>query len=142
MRRIVHQASDCRDRGAATVELTLVLPFLLMVLVGTVDFARVFHFSLCLANCARNGAVYGSDPSLANKLPYESITEAALADAQNLSPAPEVASSFGTDSAGKRFVEVTVTYPFRMVTGFPGVPRSMNISRTARMRLTPAALEP
>lgn len=124
-------------RGAATVELSLVLPFLIFLLVASVDFARVFYYSITVANCARNGAMFGSNDSLADALPYETIEEAALADAKGLGTQPAVSSRYGTDSQGYPYVEVTVTYPFRTVTGFPGIPRSMDVTRTVRMRVTP-----
>jgi len=36
-------------------------------------------------------------------------------------------------------VQVTVTYAFQTVTRFPGVPSSMNITRTVQMRVAPTA---
>jgi Flp pilus assembly protein TadG len=134
-----HKTPPCAARhAAATVELALVLPFLMFILVAAVDFARIFYFSITIANCARNGAMYGADESLADKSPYDTIEEAALADAQSLNPQPTVVSTQGADSTGQPYVQVTVTYPFRTVTGFPGVPRSIDISRTTRMRVTPS----
>src|SRR5689334_6411385 len=96
-------------QGAAAVELALLLPLLAFLLVLTIDFARLFYFSLTVMNCARNGAVYGCDPTTALQSPYKSVTEAALADASNLSPAPTVTSQTVADSDGTH-IEVTVTY--------------------------------
>jgi len=139
--RIVSSASrQCpraSRRGAATVELALVLPFLVFLLVASVDFARVFYYSIAVANCARNGAMFGSNSALADLLPYSSITEAALAEAKGLDVPPTVQSREGIDGQGNEFVEVTVNYLFRTVTNFPGIPSSVNISRTVRMRKTP-----
>jgi hypothetical protein len=101
---------------------------------ASVDFARAFYFTSIVANCARNGALYGSDPVAATESPYTSIQQAALADAANLSPAPTVSSANGTDSSGNPYVQVTVSYPFTTITNFPGFP-SGNISRTVRMRV-------
>src|SRR5205823_4860682 len=44
------------DRGAAMVELAFGLTFLAVILVGTVDFARIFYFSMELTSAARAGA--------------------------------------------------------------------------------------
>ncbi len=49
-------------RGVAVVELAVLLPLLVFLFVVTVDFARVYYFSLTLQNCARAGAMYASDP--------------------------------------------------------------------------------
>lgn len=43
------------DRGAATVELALVLPFLLLILFGIVDFSRAYLTTSSLTHAAREG---------------------------------------------------------------------------------------
>jgi Flp pilus assembly protein TadG len=118
----------------AVVELAVLLPLLVMLFVVTVDFARVFYFSVTLTNCARAGAMYAMDPITQNESPYKSVSEAALSDATNLTPQPTVTQGSGTDSLGRPYVEVTVSYPFTTITNFPGIP-SMQLSRTVRMRL-------
>ena len=45
-------------RGAAAVELALLLPVLVFCSMMTVDFARVAYVQVTLQNCARNGALY------------------------------------------------------------------------------------
>jgi Flp pilus assembly protein TadG len=125
--------------GAATVELCLVLPFLVFLAVAAVDFARAYYFSIIVANCARNGAIFGSNASLADTLPYESIEQAALAEAQGLATLPIVESRTGIDAQNRAFVEVTVHYLFKTVTNFPGIPNSLTITRTVRMPKTPEA---
>jgi Flp pilus assembly protein TadG len=126
-----------RRRAAATVELAVLLPLLVFLFVIAVDFARVFYFSLTVENCARNGALYGSDPLAPSQSPYKSTTDAALADASNLQPQPTVTSTNGTDLAGNAYVEVTVAWQFASLTNFPGVPNSTNLSRTVRMQVAP-----
>ena len=42
-----------RQSGQALVEIALVLPILLMVLMGIIDFGRVFHGYLAVTNAAR-----------------------------------------------------------------------------------------
>jgi Flp pilus assembly protein TadG len=48
------------QRGSSVVELALVTPVLVGVLVGTVDFARVFYWDMALTTAARAGAQYGA----------------------------------------------------------------------------------
>jgi Flp pilus assembly protein TadG len=122
------------------VELALLLPFLCFLFVIAVDFARAFYFSLTLSSCARNGALYLSDEYARAQSPYRSVEEAALADAANLNDAanpPRVTSTTGTDGAGYPYVEVTVTWQFRTITNFPGVPSAVSLARTVRMRQAP-----
>jgi Flp pilus assembly protein TadG len=45
-----------RDRGAAAVEFALVLPVLLLVLCGIIDFGRALHAQVVLTQAAREGA--------------------------------------------------------------------------------------
>ena len=124
-------------RAAATVELAVLAPFLAFLFVAVVDYSRIFYHSLTVANCARNGALYASDPVAATESPYKSIQDAALADAGDLSPTPTVTSTSGTDDSGNPYVEVTVTHAFQTVVNYPGIPETTTITRTVRMRVSP-----
>lgn len=123
-------------RGTAAAELAVLLPFLALVFVGGLDFARVFYHALTITNCARNGAVYGSiDPTHAADT--AGIQAAALADASNLSPSPNVTSAAGTDADGNPTVQVTVTYDFQMLTQFLTNGGTFHLVRTVEMRVAP-----
>ena len=123
-------------RGVAAVELAFLLPFLAFLFVIAVDWSRIFYFTVIVTNCARNGALYACDPVTQPSSPYQNVTAAALADAKDLSPAPTVTSSTGSDASGS-YVDVTVSYTFQTVTNFPGVPTNTNVVRTVRMRTLP-----
>src|SRR4051812_16370068 len=74
-RKILIMASRHRPRratrpGAAALELALLLPFLAFLFVIAIDWSRVFYYSLVVDNCARNGAVYSSDPYALVVSPY------------------------------------------------------------------------
>lgn len=45
-----------RERGAAAVELAIILPLLLLIIAGVVDFGRAFFTQVVLTNAAREGA--------------------------------------------------------------------------------------
>ena len=45
-----------RERGAAAVEMAIILPLLLLLIGGIVDFGRFFFFQVTFANAAREGA--------------------------------------------------------------------------------------
>ena len=134
-------SADCQParRGSTAVELALLLPLLGLLFLITVDFARLYYHYSIVTNCARNGALYGSDPTAASESPYADLTAAALADAPNLSPQPTVSSSNGTDSSGNPYVEVTVVYPFTTISSYPGLPNPIELTRTVQMRVAPAA---
>jgi len=124
-------------QAAAAVELAVLLPFIVFLFVIAVDFARIFSSSQVIENCARQGALYASDPKAPASNLYTSVQQAALADATSLNPQPTVTSSNGTDRAGNAYVSVTVTWPFHTITGFPGVPNNLSLSRTVQMRAAP-----
>ncbi|HBV98145.1 MAG: hypothetical protein JL50_00440 [Peptococcaceae bacterium BICA1-7] len=44
------------DRGQAMVELALVLPILLVLFMGVIEFGRVYHSYLVITNASREGA--------------------------------------------------------------------------------------
>jgi Flp pilus assembly protein TadG len=119
--------------GAAVVELAILLPLLVFMFLLAVDFARVFYFSLTLTNCARAGAIYAADPTVKGESPFASTQAAALADATNLSPQPTITESTGMDASGRTYVEVTANNSFNTITGFPGIPQSINLQRTVRL---------
>ena len=120
-------------RGAAVVELAVLLPLLMLFFVIAVDFSRAFYFSLTLQNCARAGAMYASDPFVADESPFGSTEEAARADAPNLSPPPTITKTNSIDGAGRAYVEVTATFPYRTMMQFPGIPGEMTLTRSVRM---------
>ncbi len=124
-----------RRRGAAAIEMALLAPPLCFMAVATVDFGRVYYASATISNCARNGAIYASDPIYSATSPYASVQEATLADAGNVSPTPTVSSSTGTDSRGDPSVSVTVSCPFTTIMTYPGIPTSTTIARTVQMRV-------
>lgn len=125
-----------RQHGASAVELALLLPILGLLFVFAVDFARLYYHYSIVTNCARNGALYASDPTAPLESPYGSVTAAALADASNLNPQPTVPPPiYGTDSSGNPYVQVTVVYPFSTISNYPGLPNPINLTRTVQMRI-------
>ncbi len=136
MRRSLKAASRQIRRGVAAVELAVLLPFLCFAFVATVDFCRVFYYSITVTNCARNGALYGSIDQ-AHALDSSGIRAAAQADASNLDCAQLHVSSSTNGSVA--YLDVNVTYPVTTITRYPGIPQQMNLSRTVRMNVVPAS---
>ncbi len=122
-------------RAAATVELALLASLLVFLGVVAADYSRLFYHAQVITNCARNGALYGCG-SPTQAADTSGISAAALADATDLSPAPTVSSTTGSDSDGN-YVEVTVTWTFHTMTNYPGIPSATTITRTTRMRVSP-----
>ena len=83
MNRKTHNYQKQRQplRGQALVEFALVLPILLLLVVGAMDFARMFSTKVTLTNAAREGANYLSrNPK---DYPDTGTTEAVIASEAN-----------------------------------------------------------
>jgi Flp pilus assembly protein TadG len=125
-------------RAVAAVELALVLPFLMFMFLVAVDFCRVFYFSQVVTTCARNAALYVSDPDGPNQSRYPSLDAAARGDADpSFASQLAVTSTSGTDAVGK-YTQVTVSFPFTSISRYPGIPQTLTVKRTALVRPAPA----
>jgi Flp pilus assembly protein TadG len=149
----MRHVTRCRSRrGNAIVEFTILFPLLLLMLFGTMDFARVFFGGIAMENAARAGVQYGAlSPGKAGDT--NGIVAAALADAANQGLAGLTASAtrfcacIGSDStvscstatcSGQTpngYVRATVQYTYNSIVRYPGLPATLTISRTAKMRV-------
>lgn len=126
------------SRGQSLVEFALIAPFLLLLMLGVIDYGRVYFAYISVTNGARNGADFASvSPSAAADLP--GIKTAATNDTiqlLNTSPTnPDVAVTTGTDVQGRLFADVTMNYTFSTIFPWPGLPTSINVARTVRARV-------
>jgi hypothetical protein len=126
------------------VELAVFLPFLVFIFLIAVDFCRIFFYSLTIANCARNGAVFASQvnnsQSWQDGTALGSIAQAAIADGASLNPpltTSNVTVAWGLDADGNSSVTVSVSYTFQTVANFPGIPYTTNLVRKVEMRVAP-----
>jgi Flp pilus assembly protein TadG len=122
----------------AAVELAVLLPVMIFLLLLAIDFCRIFYFTNCVENAARQGALFASDSVEAAKSPYADVT-AAVQGESGLSPAPTVSTVNGTDSAGNACIDVTVSWTFNTVAGCPGIANTWDLARTVRARVAPQA---
>ncbi len=96
-----------QERGAAAVEFALVLPVLLLLVFGLIDFSRAFNAHVSLSGAAREGA-----RATAMKNPdWEAITIAAAPSLTGVT-ATQVAEC--TTGAGP--AEVQASYDYNFVT--------------------------
>jgi Flp pilus assembly protein TadG len=134
--RLLSPSTKAARPGVAAVELAILLPLLCFLFVITVDFARVFYYSVTITNCASIGAVYASsDPTAAND--SAGILARVQKDASNLDLQQLTVASTTNSSTNPTSVTVTVSYPFTTITNFPGVPSLTTLTRTVQMNVTP-----
>ncbi len=130
-----------RERGAAVVEFALVLPLLLMLVLGAIDWGWYFYTREVVTNAAREGARAGSVSAVGT----DAITAASSAATTYLSNLSLTGGSVNATTPDvtvgatvTHTVRVVVTFPASSLTGFtlPGftslVPSS--ITATAQMR--------
>ena len=60
MMQKIHRKSNHSGRGQSLVEVALVLPIILMILLGLLDFGRVFYTMVALRDAADEGATYAA----------------------------------------------------------------------------------
>jgi Flp pilus assembly protein TadG len=116
--------------------LAILTPFLAFLFLITIDFGRVFFHAITVQNAARKGALYGSLDA-AHAVDTSGIQAAALADATDLTPTPNVTSTTTVDASGNLVVQVTVTDTFKTISNYPGIPRTADLTRTVQMRVLP-----
>jgi Flp pilus assembly protein TadG len=137
------------ERGASLVELSLVLPFFLLLLFGALDFGRAYFLAVEVAGAARAAAEYGAQ----NPTDTAGITKVATGDAPdvpNLSvgtPAYGCECSDGTSYSANCAatpttcsynvvyrVRLTVSTTYSPLFPWPNIPSSIPLSSTAVMR--------
>jgi Flp pilus assembly protein TadG len=105
-------ATDSRDRGSVAVEFALLLPVLLLIIFGVIDFGRAINAQITLTQAAREGARLAS-------LGYSTSAVQARAQsaATGLSPVTVTVSSSCPSGAGMGVDAVVQTsYQFSFIT--------------------------
>ncbi|MCH8025995.1 MAG: pilus assembly protein [Chloroflexi bacterium] len=128
------------DRGQALVELAMIAPVLIIIMLGVIDYGRIYFAYVSVTNGARNGADYAAiGPTEAADT--AGIKAAALTDTSDLldqsATNPDVAVVTANDSQGSLYADVTMTYTFTTLFPWPGLPTSINVERTVRSRVAP-----
>jgi Flp pilus assembly protein TadG len=142
------------DRGSSLVELVLVIPFLLTLVLGAVDFGHAFYVNLEVVNAAHAGAEYGSlHPSDST-----GITAAAKQSGANLPNLTVATPTWGCEcSDGSSYsasctatpsctagttrggnvvhrVQVNTSAVYTTLVPWPGIPSSFTLRGTATVR--------
>jgi Flp pilus assembly protein TadG len=136
------------NHGAALVELALVIPILLLLVLGAVDYGRAYYIGLEVTNAAHAGAEYGS----LNPADTTGMSTAANKSAPNLSnlkvtptygcecsdgtsPIP-LCSSKPTTCSGNvvNWATVKISTSYALLMPWPGISSPITLSGTATVR--------
>jgi Flp pilus assembly protein TadG len=137
------------EHGGAMVELAVVLPVLILIAIGVMDYGRVFFTSIAVANAARAGAEYGTSITGKQNAQTEIQNFAKLDGAEAgtmlvtsntvCKCGATVVACSGSTCAGygvpRVYVSVTATKDVALLLKYPGLPTTVTITRTATFRL-------
>lgn len=119
-----------QDRGAAMIELALILPLLVMLLIGIVDFGRAYSAQVSITAAAREGARV-----LALKGNSAAVTNAVNGAKGSATVTSIVQTACPVGSTGTSTAVATVVVRASFKFGIPFVPLgTKTFSATASMR--------
>jgi Flp pilus assembly protein TadG len=138
------------DAGGAALEFAVVIPVLVLLGIGVVDFGRAFFTGIAVANAARAGAQWGAHTVDASGKP-DSMRIVAENDAQDIGSITvttnrvcKCTTGVGVDCAGtcptvgyeqpEVFVTVAVSKTVNFILRYPGIPQSMTFRDSATFR--------
>ena len=129
---------DQSRRGAAAVELAVLLPVLLFWAMATVDYARLAYAQMTLQNCARNGALYEFYTKAGFSLPSGWTSLATAVQADEGSGLSVTATASSPASTTNNYVTVTATATFSPIAfpalhGLPSLPGTVTLTQTVSM---------
>jgi Flp pilus assembly protein TadG len=103
-----------RQRGAAMVEMAIVLPLLLLLVFGIIEFGRLYNSQVTLTHAAREGI---RDYAIFQD-PVQAEDKARQAVSATFDPAPMVFDISACDPGDP--ATMTITYPFQLRIPFFG----------------------
>jgi Flp pilus assembly protein TadG len=140
--KIIRQSSRSqRSRGVAAVELGLILPVLMLIVLGAIDFGRFAYSYIAVTNAARAGAGFGI------MHPYTTATESAWQADVRQAVLDELATVVDPNDVtvttpprvvekdGLQRITVTVSFPFQTLIAWPGIPNQLTLTRSIVMRV-------
>lgn len=144
---IILRAFHKNTHANALIETAVVLPFLMLLVAGAFDFGRAYYASLEVASAAESGAQYG----LQNITNLAGMQNAAKLDAPDVSglsatatygcecsdgssASPSCASTPTCTYTVVNYVQVTTTASFQSTVSYPGIPATIPLSATVKMR--------
>jgi Flp pilus assembly protein TadG len=126
-------------RGAAAVEMAVLLPLLMLIVLGCVDFGRFAVRYITTTNGARAGAGYGcvNPYTTATYATWQANVRQAVADEMGTTEgftSGNVTAEAIDEGGGLWRAEVTVPCRFQTLVRWPGIPSDITLRRTVKIR--------
>lgn len=137
------------EQGISLVEMALVIPFLLLIVIGVVDFGRAYYLYNEVVGAAHAGAIYGSQfptdttgmqTAGTNNAPDVSGISVSATygceclDGTSASASCSSAPSCSSSNNEVYYVHVTASATYTPLVPWPGVPSSVPMSETVEVR--------
>jgi Flp pilus assembly protein TadG len=139
------------ERGGALVELAVVLPVIVLIAIGVMDYGRVYYTSVTVVNAARAGAewgAYGRNGSVTDNTEIQNFAKLEGAEAGTINvtshmvcrctPGGATVSCTTTCSGGygapQVYVTAIATKTVTLLLKYPGLPSTVTISDSATFR--------
>jgi Flp pilus assembly protein TadG len=123
---------DRSQRGQELVELSILIPLLLLIAFGVLDLGRAFHAAITITNAAREGARYGTiNPDDGAGILAATLNEAQSSGVDLSSSVIEVTCPEGCDSGFP--IRVTIRYTFQLIMGWLVPDTNLEFVRYAEM---------
>lgn len=132
-RRLVRNARQ--DRGAAAVEFALLLPLLLFLIFGIIDFGRALNAQITLTQAAREGARLAA-------LGESNVVSRTQAAATGLSPVTVTVTSCPASAGAGVNATVNASYSFSFITPVSAIAGLFGSSFGPGMTLTATGVMP
>jgi Flp pilus assembly protein TadG len=124
-----------RDRGAAAVEFALLLPVLLLLVFGIIDFGRALNAQITLTQAAREGARLDA-------LGKTNVVSGTRAAATGLSPVGVAVTVCQPNAGATADGKVVASYTFKFVTPLASISHLFGSSFGSSMTLTATGVMP
>ena len=138
------------EQGGAMVELAVVLPVLILIAIGVMDYGRVYFTSIAVANAARAGAewgAYGMTGSYTNDAKMQafgqldgnevgtiSFTSSHFCECGTTAVACSTSECGSGYGPAQVYVKVKATKTVALLIRYPGLPASVTIADSAIFR--------
>jgi Flp pilus assembly protein TadG len=123
-----HRVGD--DRGAAALEFALVLPVLLIVVFGLIDFGRMLNAQLIVSDAAREGARAAAIVDA-----HEGETRIDHITASTIGAVDRTVTGCPADPAPTDFAQATVVVVFHWATPLGAILDSANVTLTGHSEM-------
>jgi Flp pilus assembly protein TadG len=136
--------------AGAVIEFAVIIPVLVLLAIGVVDFGRAFFTGIAVASAARAGAQYGAQDVIATSADTAGMRVAAENDAHDIGTitvstnrvckctnGASIAcngSCGGSYDKPEVFVTVKVTKAYSMILRYPGIPSTLTFRDSATFR--------